>query len=115
MNTPNATYRIIGLWRVCTDTCRTEVGGKKRNAESKALGVVRVKVREVGKVNGRAVVHGLECTAGVKVTNSLDLVLLLSARTLAGIDSGGESTRVSQVVSGETTHELQCPSVSCNI
>lgn len=100
---------------MCTDTCRTEVGGKKRNAESKALGVVRVKVREVGKVNGRAVVHGLECTAGVEVTNSLDLVLLLSARTLAGIDSGGESTRVSQVVSRETTRELQCPSVSCNI
>ncbi|KAH0238733.1 hypothetical protein KCV06_g9, partial [Aureobasidium melanogenum] len=101
------TYVVGSLKTVSTSTCRAEVVREQRNTNGGGLSIVRVKIGEVGKVDGRAVVDGLEGTASVEVTHCLDLVLLLSTGTLAGVDGSSKSTRMSQIIGRQTAHELQ--------
>jgi hypothetical protein len=100
------TYTVGSFKTVGSGTCRAEVVMKQGDTKSGCLSIIRVEVGEVSKVDGRAVIDGLERTASVEVTDCLDLILLLSIGTLAGIDSSSESTRVSQVISRQTAHEL---------
>jgi hypothetical protein len=112
INNFNSTYAVGSFEAVCSSTCRAEVVMKQGDTKSRGLGIVRVEVGKVGKVDGRAVVDGLQSATSVEVTDCLGLILLLSSRAFASIDSSSESTRVCQVISRQTAHEL-CLYQSC--
>jgi hypothetical protein len=76
------------------------------HADEGCRALVRIEVRDVGKVDSRCVSYGLEAAGGVKVTDCLSGVGGLGDGTLGVADSGAEGAGAGDLVRGEAVDEL---------
>jgi len=96
---------VLGVFR--KDSLRED--GDADDWRISRIGIV---VREVGKVNGRAITDGLEAAAGVEMANGGSWVCALGHRAFRVLDGGAEGAGADGLMGGKTVHQLGLENVS---